>query len=666
MALCDELICAAKIIHPTLYLMDGPGTAARNVPLEKFHQECRLLCAVKHPNIVQYLGTWREPHTNYLVLLMELCDRSLTRYLETTANGSRSVSFPVQVDLCHDVSLALVYLHKNGLIHRDLSSNNVLLTRDLRAKITDFGMTRFMHHRLTPLTLCPGTQAYMPPESLNQNPHYTHKLDCFSMGVLAIQIVTLKFPDPQGERFQSIPSSDSPAGFVLQPVSEEKRRSSHISLIPSTHPFLPLIRQCLCYKEQDRPSSLDICRRMAELKHSELYRENVRISRQGPIGSGSQPQHNSSRAGSDVAAKPLTSQAQPDARPDKVEAGGRQEVDEKEKEIKYLKEKVTALQKQLENQDSTGESDKQPDVVPASLSTPNSTPSLCWHVKGEAPHEFTRGGAVVLADSLFCHSTAKNFVSRYDLGSGTWTTLPRCSYSHFSLAAVNGELTVIGGFNFTTTNKLFTFTEGSSTDKGTWVKQLEPMPTARCNTACVCTDKTLVVAGGDESGYNNYLNVVEVMDVATGKWTEAARLPKPCLNLSATICSGQLYVAGGITARGSTKSYSCSMSDLLAPPTRGLRFKPLSQAKKVWQEIKTPPAAQTTLATFTGRVLALGGQDHQRKPVAEVYMYDKQTGSWERFGDLVIPRSRCIVAVYKGSVVCIGGQGENTIEMTKS
>ena len=49
---------------------------------------------------------------------------------------------------------------------------------------------------LTPLTLCPGTMVYMSPEALKDRPVYTDKLDTFSLGVLCVQIMTRKFPDP--------------------------------------------------------------------------------------------------------------------------------------------------------------------------------------------------------------------------------------------------------------------------------------------------------------------------------------------------------------------------------------------------------------------------------------------------------------------------------------
>ena len=111
---------------------------------------------------------------------MELMDESLTRFLERLTGP---LPYHSQLNICHDVALALAYLHSNAIIHRDLSSNNVLLIGEgSRAKVTDFGMSKLMdmNPRMTPLTQVPGTPAYMPPEALISPPHYSSKLDCFS------------------------------------------------------------------------------------------------------------------------------------------------------------------------------------------------------------------------------------------------------------------------------------------------------------------------------------------------------------------------------------------------------------------------------------------------------------------------------------------------------
>ena len=678
-AKCDELLCAAKIIHPTLFMMDETG--AKNIPLEKFHQECRLLCAVKHPNIVQYLGTYCEPDTKHLVLLMELCDESLTGYLERT---TCPVPYHIQVNFCHDISLALVYLHKNDLIHRDLSSNNVLLMKDLRAKITDFGMSRFIHSKLTPLTLCPGTQAYMPPESLNQSPQYSSKLDCFSLGVLAIQIITRKFPDP-GERFESIASSDSPTGILLRPIPEEKRRASHISLIPASHPFRHLITQCLSYKEQQRPTAVEICRSVVELEGSVPYIESAAVQTAFPA-EGCSPalkphyddQHCSGSVVHDAELIQQLSKRLEEAETKQRNAESRycdlQTIVKKEsdKEVHILKEKLATMQKKLEEYQNpitqkTASDEKQVDVLTKNVPKQNSTLSLEWELSGTAPQEFYRGGAVVLGSSVYCHSSGKRIISKFDTHSNTWSTLPSCRYSHFSLAAVNSLIIAIGGYDFTTTGMLFCYNT-DDTGKESWIKQHEAMPTARCNAVSVSTQRVLVVAGGDASGYNDYLDVVETMDIASGKWTEVTKLPCPHYNLSATVTSdGQLYLGGGIAAKGRNATYSCSLTDLLTPPARSGRFRPLgfSIAKRpsVWHEINSPPVTQTTIVVLNGQLVAIGGQNAQHKPMVDVYKFEKETGAWEKFSKLIVPRCRCIAGVVEGKIVCVGGQGENTIEI---
>ena len=128
---CDGVSCAAKIMHVTLFSAHDPGTGTY---LQKFEEECRLLSLVRHPNIVQYLATYQDPETRLPVLLMELCDESLTTFLERSPG---SLPYHTELNINHDISLALVYLHSNGLIHRDLTGNNILMIAGARAKVTD-------------------------------------------------------------------------------------------------------------------------------------------------------------------------------------------------------------------------------------------------------------------------------------------------------------------------------------------------------------------------------------------------------------------------------------------------------------------------------------------------------------------------------------------------
>ena len=277
-AICDDLPCAAKILHPALFQFTAPGATS---VMQNFEQECRLLSAIKHPHIVQYLGTYRDPESRLTVLLMELMDESLTRFLE---QSHKPLPYHTEVNLCHDIVLALSYLHSNGIIHRDLSSNNVLLIAGSRAKVTDFGMAKLYDvnrstAHLTPLTLCPGTMAYMSPEALRDRPVYSDKLDSFSFGVLCIQIMTRQYPDP-GDRFNFIEINDprAPSGTVQVEVPEYERRQSHIDLIDPAHPLLPVALDCLKSRDRERPSCHELCGRMSTLKASPKYTESVQQS----------------------------------------------------------------------------------------------------------------------------------------------------------------------------------------------------------------------------------------------------------------------------------------------------------------------------------------------------------------------------------------------------
>ena len=270
-------------MYSTLFDLHDTGAFSY---LRKFREECHLLSLARHPNVVQYLATCYDPDTRLPVLLMELCDESLSAFLERSPGP---LSYHIELNICHDIALALVYLHSNGLIHRDLTGNNVLMIAGPRAKITDFGMSKLasVNPRMTALTRCPGNPQYMSPEALDEAKTYTAKLDIFSFGVIVIQILTRLFPNPT-DRFCviSIPELNEE---IRRVVPETERREAHLKLIPDTHSLKPLALQCLkkekehpqkenehsLNKEDKRPSALELSERLSELKQSSQYRESM-------------------------------------------------------------------------------------------------------------------------------------------------------------------------------------------------------------------------------------------------------------------------------------------------------------------------------------------------------------------------------------------------------
>ena len=269
-ATLDGLPCAAKILHPTFFTSNDPDVMKFT---QRFQLECRILRQLKHPCIVQFLGVFDDPRPRSggrPILLMELMEESLTHFLES---GQKALPYHIQVNITYDIALALDYLHANGIQHRDLSSNNILLIAT-RAKLTDFGMSKMveinprMSLARNKHTMCPGTLAFMPPETLLPEPIYSNKIDVFSTGVLIVQIVTRRFPKP-GDAHRA--ERDAKQRKVLVPIPELERRKDDLRGVFMTHPLRPIALYCLKDEEGDRPTAADLCQLLVRLKATPEY-----------------------------------------------------------------------------------------------------------------------------------------------------------------------------------------------------------------------------------------------------------------------------------------------------------------------------------------------------------------------------------------------------------
>ena len=245
------LKCAGKKIHDVLLEQGGGATYA----LSRFEDECRILSQLRHPHIVQFLGVFFEDRTSVPILVLEFLPTNLTSCVEKYGALRQELGYSI----LHDVALGLNYLHSHTpcIVHRDLSANNVLLTSDMKAKISDLGVAKILN--LTPLqvskvvhnTQAPGTAAYMPPEALIANPTYDASIDIFSFGVMMIHVFSGQWPEPQGVSIQI------KRGKMI-PVSEAERRDVFLEAIGKKHPLMKLIRRCIDNDSKRRPTANDI------------------------------------------------------------------------------------------------------------------------------------------------------------------------------------------------------------------------------------------------------------------------------------------------------------------------------------------------------------------------------------------------------------------------
>ena len=125
---------------------------------------------------------------------MEKLQFSLRGLVESRSN----LQWEKKLSILNDACFGLQYLHSRNppIVHRDLTPNNILLCHHLRAKITDLGVAKIMHGTDTKtLTQNPGTNDFMPPESLASKPVYGLPLDIFSFGGVILYICTQEWPE---------------------------------------------------------------------------------------------------------------------------------------------------------------------------------------------------------------------------------------------------------------------------------------------------------------------------------------------------------------------------------------------------------------------------------------------------------------------------------------
>ena len=701
-AKCDQLVCAAKVLHPILFQTRDP--AAHRI-VERFQREIEFLSGLRHPNVIQYLGSCADPETGLPVLFMELMDESLTSFLERPPNPP-PLPLHVQLDIAHDVSQALSHLHRHEVLHRDLSSNNVLLIGTRRAKVTDFGMAKLLGSdpHLTP-TYCPGTNSYMSPEALTDPPEYSEKLDVFSCGVLLVQLVTRKFPNP-GPRTYTVQINDPrfPSGKALIVVPELDRRREHLDLVPPTHPLLQVALDCIKDKEDDRPTSEQLCSRLVALKESDGYRESLRQAAgeeravQTDREQEMQQQLRERESRVEELAREVQ-QLQLEKEEDTTQRDQlQQQIRAKTNEIQQLQRQIRATiqhkseenqQLQQENQQlqqqirvRSGENEQvvaalqqsveQKDVVIRAKDEllqekERENQELRQRVRGAEGRGVVKGplklkwrdgpqalfpirghSVAVSGDMVYLCDGIRN-IRMFNSRREQWTVFPGCNKLFFSLAVVNGLLTAIGGKvseSFRATNTLLSLSlDTPDISREKWIEKLPPMTYCRNAPAVITIDTSLIVAGG--FGPDQEKAPVEVMDTQTLQWSTVASRPHLLWQATVTICGDRLYLGGGFdTGSGATKSVlMCEVNDLLQskPQSRATRAGH-SESCQVWKEVAPLPVARSSLVTFQGHLLAVGGYGVAGY-TSEVRQYDAATNSWSVISQMRVKRCQSLAVV---------------------
>ena len=183
-----------------------PPELAAAVSEERFRREIQLAAQLQHPHIVPLL-TAGAAHGLPFFTMPFVAGESLRARL------SREGRLPIRdvQAILRDVAQALAYAHENGVVHRDIKPDNIMLSGGV-ALVTDFGVAKALRDAekgsgVTSTGLALGTPAYMAPEQATADPHSDQRADLYALGAVADEMLcgTMLFPgrSPQATRSPS-------------------------------------------------------------------------------------------------------------------------------------------------------------------------------------------------------------------------------------------------------------------------------------------------------------------------------------------------------------------------------------------------------------------------------------------------------------------------------
>lgn len=212
---------------------------------ELAHQEVFLLQSLSHPYIVAYYDSFVLDGTNTLVILMEHCEGGdLHKLIKETAVSGQQFSEDRVMMWLAQVALALRYIHGMKVLHRDLKTSNIFLTKGAsQIKLGDFGISRILEGTMDAAGTLVGTPCYMSPEVCRNEP-YSWKSDIWSLGCVLYELCMLR------HAFES----SSLKGLV------HKIASNHYEPIPAwyTSELGNLVQKMLTQSAALRPSVEDL------------------------------------------------------------------------------------------------------------------------------------------------------------------------------------------------------------------------------------------------------------------------------------------------------------------------------------------------------------------------------------------------------------------------
>ena len=246
--------------------------------------------------------------------------------------------------------------------------------------------------------------------------------------------------------------------------------------------------------------------------------------------------------------------------------------------------------------------------------------------------------------------TGKGYVIMfYNIHSKNWHQLPPYEARDFTMAAINNQLVLVGGWDkrFVESNTLGVWEAGSRQ----WTHPYAPMHTARIGSSAVVYKQWLIVAGG--MVHMKQVLTVEVLDIVGNQWSIAPHTPLPFSSMKSAIVGDLWYLMGGYVERRANKMYRVFLPDLVSQ----INSKGLAISDSIWK-CSTLEHRLSTPVSIGGELLSVGGSRvSDLREISTIHRCQPNPESWTVVGQLPSPLHQCLCTLTPNEQVFICGGG---------
>ncbi|KAG2601022.1 hypothetical protein PVAP13_5KG564600 [Panicum virgatum] len=250
-----RLVAVKKLHQIEEHMSDG----------KRFISEIEVLTKIRHRSIVKLYGFCSHPRYKFLVY--DYIERGNLRATLENEESAKELDWQKRTSIARDVAQAIFYLHHEcspPIIHRDITSNNVLLDSTFKAYVSDFGTARIIKPDSSNWSELAGTYGYIAPE-LSYTSVVTTKCDVYSFGVVLLEIMMGRYPS----ELQSLASLGQHQKLAMdmldqRPPLPSMVENEEIALL------VEVSFSCLQISPQSRPSMRDVYQKLVRHVPSHL------------------------------------------------------------------------------------------------------------------------------------------------------------------------------------------------------------------------------------------------------------------------------------------------------------------------------------------------------------------------------------------------------------